>query len=363
MAKNGLMVRLSDKERLIVQYIVNQLESAYRNTSGKPVYARNMDQVMKDIFGIKKFTKTLAKAKMNEGMMIQLMKTLDTETLWRITRSKEHFGLLCALVALDHKIVKMGKNYNKMLEMEPAQRPVRKMRKLAKQIKKGHKMYRTCVKTFRDIFDIEKVSKSAGANGLMDVLSNWLDRHDQDDDIFSFGDYDYEYSAEAIDSMDAYVNQRMKKKSTRRPVREGALDIFSDHDDVFDDEDDDEPYGYDDDDDDGPSDMDRLADAIARKMGMSAPPPTGPAPNSGLVDPNILAILNTIKDGFEKLSGDMEDIYDLLSDDGEDAPEEENFMGNAPRAGRPTPSHTEMSVDELVAAENPEEPDPKQDSQ
>ena len=73
MAKNGLMVRLSDKERLIVQYIVNQLESAYRNTSGKPVYARNMDQVMKDIFGIKKFTKTLAKAKMNEGMMIQLM--------------------------------------------------------------------------------------------------------------------------------------------------------------------------------------------------------------------------------------------------------------------------------------------------
>ena len=131
--KNVPMVRLSDKERLIVNYIVGQLERAYRNAAGKPVYARNMDQVMRDIFGIKKFCKTLQKARNNEAIMIELMKALDTETLWRICRSKEHYRLFCSLIAMDHQIVKMGKKLNAMADIEPTERPTRKIRKLMKE--------------------------------------------------------------------------------------------------------------------------------------------------------------------------------------------------------------------------------------
>ena len=135
------MVRLSNKERLIVGYIVTQLERAYRNTAGKAVYARNMDQVMKDIFGMKKFCKTLAKATHNEAILIELMKALDTETLWKICRSKEHYRLFCSLIAMDHTIVKMGKKLNSYAEMAPTERPTRKVRKLMKELKRYKKMY------------------------------------------------------------------------------------------------------------------------------------------------------------------------------------------------------------------------------
>lgn len=362
--KNLPMVRLSDKERLIVQYITNQLEMAFRNSAGKPVYARNMDQVIKDIFGMKKFTKTLNRARTNEPLMIQLMKAMDTETLWRICRSKEHYGLLCSLVALDHQIVKMGKRYNRMLEMDPAERPIKKMKKLAKEIKRAKKMYRNCVRTFREIFDIKKISKETGTSGLLDNMSNWLDRHDADDDIFSFGDFEYGYGEDALESMDAYVNQKMRKKKSRRAssgVQYGALDLFNhgsndfmDEEDEYDDEDDD----YDDEDEDEDDKLNRLADLVAQRAGISVPTQK----SSGGVDPSVMAILNTIKEGFGELSDSMNGIYDILTGDDEDEePESDTItfpVQNTNGTRRPTPRP--MTMEEMMEISNPPEEEEKE---
>lgn len=362
--KNLPMVRLSDKERLIVQYITNQLEMAFRNSAGKPVYARNMDQVIKDIFGMKKFTKTLNRARTNEPLMIQLMKAMDTETLWRICRSKEHYGLFCSLVALDHQIVKMGKRYNRMLEMDPAERPIKKMKKLAKEIKRAKKMYRNCVRTFREIFDIKKISKETGTSGLLDNMSNWLDRHDADDDIFSFGDFEYGYGEDALESMDAYVNQKMRKKKSRRAssgVQYGALDLFNhgsgdfmDEEDEYDDEDDD----YDDDDEDEDDKLNRLADLVAQRAGISVPTQK----SSGGVDPSVMAILNTIKEGFGELSDSMNGIYDILTGDDEDEePESDTItfpVQNTNGTRRPTPRP--MTMEEMMEISNPPEEEEKE---
>lgn len=350
--KNLPMVRLSDKERLIVQYITNQLEMAYRNSAGKPVYARNMDQVIKDIFGIKKFTKMLSRARTNETLMIQLMKAMDTETLWRICRSKEHYGLLCSLVALDHQIVKMGKRYNRMLEMDPTERPIRKMKKTAKEIKRAKKMYRSCVRTLRDIFDIKKVSKDTGTSGIMDNLANWLDRHDADDDIFSFGDYGFDYGDDALESMDAYVSQKLKKKSSRRPanVKYGALDLFdggSDSNFLDDDEDD-----YDDEDEEEEDDdakLQRLADLVAQRAGY--PARVAPKQQQSVLDPNIMAILDTIKEGFGELSNSMNGIYDMLT--GEDDEYEDADM--VTNTTNPRPSPRPLTVQEMMDLSNPPE--------
>lgn len=222
--RNLPMVRLSDKERLVVSHVAQQLARVYRNTSGKPIYARNMDQVMKDIFGVKKFCKTLEKASRNEAIMIELMKALDIETLWKICRSKEHYRLLCTLVAMDNQIVKTGRKLNRMADMEPTERPTRKIKKTMKELKRSKKMYRECVKTFRSIFDIERVDQKS--NSMYDFLSDWLDRNEGGDDYFDFGSYG-SFDDDAIESMDEYVRNHSKKKgSSNRPVMEGALGIF-----------------------------------------------------------------------------------------------------------------------------------------
>jgi hypothetical protein len=330
------LVRMSANERMIVQYIVQQLEAAYRNSSGKPVYAKNMDQVMKDIFGVKKFTKTLEKARYNEGLMIQLMKKLDTETLWQITRSKEHYRLLCELVALDNQIVKDEKRYSKMENVEPAERPTRKMRKLAKTIKASKKTYKQVVKTFRNIFDIERVDVG-GTNSILDSLDEWLERHDDEDDIFYGLGYD-SFDSDAIESMDAYVRRAGKgKRKKAMPAREGALDIFSHR--GFDDEDDDGDIFEDLDDDEGEDFEERVANRILKKLGALQQTEDedeeyddGEEDEPSGVDPSIMAILNTIKGGFNQLSGQMADLADSLTDDYEDE--------EVPIAGQENPPRT-----------------------
>lgn len=227
-------VRLSDKERIIVRYIVSQLETAYRNSAGKPVYARNMDQVMNDIFGVKKFTKTLERGRYNEAIMIGLMRQLDAATMWQICRSKEHYKLLCTLVALDAYIVDKRKKFDKMLQLEPTDRPTKKMRKLKSQAKKAAKLYKACIKTFRDVFDIKKVSSGGGE--MFDILNDWLDDHTGGDDIFF--DMDRGFSVDDVESMDEYI--RGRRGGGRRSNGSAlGLDFDSgDEDDLLDDGDD-----------------------------------------------------------------------------------------------------------------------------
>lgn len=330
------VVRLSSKERMIVQYITGQLEAAYRNTAGKPVYAKNMDQVMKDIFGIKKFTKTLEKARYNEQLMISLMKRLDTETLWQITRSKEHYKLLCTLVALDKQIVSEQKRYEKMANMEPAERPTRKMRKIAKDVKRKKKAYKQCVKTFRNIFDIEKIDKD-DSDSILDSLNDWLDRHDTDDDIFYGMGYD-SFDMDAIESMDAYVRKASSKKGgkKRTPVREGALDIF-DH--RFDDDDDEEDI-FEDDDDGDESAEDRLMRKLLQRLGYDGEPDEDDSSDDDDVeaDDTTTAILKTIRDGFTKMSdsigelaNSVDNLYDVMTED-DDEPQSSIPVPTAPKS-------------------------------
>lgn len=311
--------RLSNKERIIVRYITERLEMAYRDANGKAVYARSMDQVMNDIFGMKKFTKTLTRARYNEGLMINLMKTLDTETLWRITRSKEHYRLLCTLVAMDHYIVKLGKKYNRMAETDLAERPTAKMRKIAKEIKRCKKMYRSCVKAFRGIFNIEKIDDRK--NGIFDSLEDWLERHDGSDDIFyGYGDY---YDDSAIESMDEYIasHGRSKKSRSRRPSdSEGALGILGDS---FMDE----GYDYDGDDDEEEDDdeTEYLIRKVAERLGVRTDDDDdrrrdysyGESEDSSL-ERSIARLADVMTDGFTQLNQSIGNLYDVMTEEDED---------------------------------------------
>lgn len=316
------LVRMSSKEKMIVSYICGRLEMAYRNTAGKSVYARNMDQVMKDIFGVKKFTKTLERARYNEGLMIQLMKKLDTETLWQITRSNEHYKLLCTLIALDNQIVEKAKKLNKYQNLDGPERPTRKMRKLEKEIKRSKKVYKQVVKTFRDIFDIQKVD-SDHPGALLDTLSDWLDRHEVDDDIF-YGLDDYgTYGFDAIESMDAYVRSMSKKKSVHptQRVQVGALGL--DRDDSFDiDDDDGEDFLDDDDTEDGSINLTR--DELQRIVMMASKGELHMADEEdddeepSFDDKSTDRLIAAINRGFTKMSESLEGLYDLLEADDED---------------------------------------------
>lgn len=353
-------VRLSDKERMIVRYIVTRLEAVYRDTNGKPVYARNIDQVVKDMWGIENFTKTLRKARYNEAIMISLMKNMDTNTLWMIVRSKEHYKILCYMVAMDHHIVRLGKKYNKLCDLDPVNRPTGKMRKLQKEIKKSKKVYKACISTMREIFDIEKVGGADSGSALRDIMGDWLERHDTryDDDIFF--DLGSDYGLGSIESMDEYVAQHMR--GGRRPQAPaagsitGALGIFGDSD--FDEEEDDmyDPEGYGD------------VHAMLRSMGGGRPapavypPPVGatgyypPAPAQPMApgDAAIVSILKSIQDGFDKLNGTMTDFLDSIT---EPAEEEVLPMGN-PDPSRPSPDLSVAQMQDISdrSKTEPEEP-------
>lgn len=330
------MVRLSDKERLIVTYITKQLEMAYRNTSGKPVYARNMDQVMKDIFGIKKFCKTLERARHNEAIMIELMKALDTETLWKICRSKEHYRLLCTLVATDHQIVKMGKKLNNMADLEPTERPTRKIKKLMKDLKRSKKMYRTCVKTFQDIFDIEKVNKKG--DSMMDYLSDWLDRNENDSDFFYDFD-DYGFNDTAIESMDAYIRSKTSSRRKKRPASvHGALDLFGsdDLDDGlpgFDSDDEDEE-----DEDDTDDRLNEILEYLKRRNGSSS------SASSSSSD-DMRQVVELISKGFDKLADGLNNLYDVLVEDDEEPETVPMDMGRTPNGDNPPVN----SIQDMIA--------------
>lgn len=344
-------VRLDEKERVIVRYIVSRLELAYRNTAGKPVYARNMDQVMKDIFGMKKFTKTLRRARSNEALMIQLMTRLDTATLWQICRSEEHYRLLCTLVALDNYIVESAKKYDKLQNLEqPSTRNLKKMKTLKKNVKKARKLYGACIKTFRNIFDIKKINDGGNA-ALFDSLEDWLDRHDGGDDIF-FGFDDF--SRDDVESMDAYIRGLGKSRGRSG----GALGL--DFDDYGDD-----PDGIFGDSDDEDSDEDLLRELANRGYDIRAMLQRQPVQRRsnesigrGIFDDepddddpgndNIERILNVIASGFDSLGSRLDGLYEVPVNGGgrPTVGRSGGSLYSRPSAGGPT-------LSEMVAMSNP----------
>ena len=315
-------LRLSDKDRLIVSYIVRQLEMAYRNSSGKPTYAKNMDQVFRDLFGIKKFTKTLEKARHNEGLMIELMKALDTETLWRITRSKEHYRMLCTLVAVDHEIVRMGKKLNAMADMDISERPTQKMRKLIKQIKKNKKMYKACINTLQDIFNIEKVGKKGG--GMLSFMEDWLDRNEGDGDLF-YGDT-WSIDESAIESMDDYIDSISRKRRQRRSNNGSVLDLNFGGESTFMDDDEDDDLYMDDDYDDRDDEQNVLAYVKKlldeKELGNRRPPRNSSHHDDDYDDirDDMRGMAKIISAGFDRMANSIDNLYGLLTEpeDGDD---------------------------------------------
>lgn len=232
-------VRMDSREKVIVAHIVTKLDGVYRNAMGKPEYARSMDQVMKDIWGIKKFCKTLDKAKHNESVMIALMRRLDIGTMWSIVRTPEHYRSLSILVATDHEMIKVKKKYENLMDEVPSQRDSRKIRQLEKRYKKYFKLYKAAVKTFRNLYDIKSVS--AGPEALLNSLESWIEENEYggDFDIFdgaSFGTDTFD----TVESMDDYVRKvtggRKKSRSNTRSEGPGAFGLFdnADSDDDYD---------------------------------------------------------------------------------------------------------------------------------
>lgn len=354
-------VRLDKKEKIIVKYIVGRLESAYRDSSGAPVYARNMDQVIKDVFGVKKFTRTLKKARANESLMIQLMNRMDTRTLWGICRSRDHYRILCYLIALDAAIVKKGRKYNKECDLSPQERSSKKLKSLQKEIKKYRKMYKNCVRALQDIFDIEH-SGDGESGGILDAMSDWLERYDGgDDDIFSdIGGFSYNY--DAIESMDEYVAKmtggRGGARQSKRNVITGTLNLFDDDGyettDIFDDI----TGGHDyDDDDDGYYVDAETARKIrqvmsSRKQYVQPQAPvmqvaqSVPAPMTSS-EANI--IINALNQGFNELNNNIVGLIDALREDDDEVEIEDPAY--AVSYGAPIgPTGSPMNISEMMEA-------------
>lgn len=372
-------VKMSKQELTLVKYVVRQLTAAYTDNRGKPKYARNMDQVMKDIFGIKRFTKCLERGVRNEYEMIALMKALDLQTIWTICRSSEHYRMLCSLVAMDSAIVKLQKRSDEYLTMNPQDRPGRKYAKAQKELKRLQKSYNRSVKVFRDIFDIKSRNSGSTIRGIMEFAENWRDRNSMGDDIFGY--FDDSPMMDTVESMDAFVRRNTPKgmsRDAKRPERgSGAFGIFDDGPD-YSMGDDDEGY-FDEEEDEEPSfsreNMDELVDRLAAMiqqrypMPKQAPAARYPGPNSYVAPPqapmptvpmSMDQRMTTIEQNLERNNALVGQLIDALSgsasSSGGDYYEEdlgELMIRRAPGS--------EVSMEEALAMANNGAPDPDPD--
>lgn len=224
---------MSPQEKAIVRYIAERMSMLYRDSRGRSIYARNIDQVVKDIFGVKHFSKTLEKGMYNESTMVSLMKAMDINTMWAITRSKEHYRMMSVLVAMDVEIVKLGKKLDRILNSEPSIRPSAKFKKLQKTINSYEKEYKRCIKGFRYKFDIKNYNESAS---LFNFAEDWRDRYDGHSSGYFWEDDGYGGDPfDSVESMDDYVNSLGGSRRKHAASRNGAFDLFGNsYDDDYD---------------------------------------------------------------------------------------------------------------------------------
>lgn len=248
----GIQHRMSNKELAIVRFIVTRLTQITYSNNAKPIYERNLDRVMNDIFGVTRFCKKMSRGTKNEGTMIQLISQCDIDNLWKLTREGPHYNMLITLVAMDAKMDSLKRDKKKYADRGKTE----KVKKTQKIIKKYEKTYKAAVKQFREIFDIHKDTPDR----LLEKATSWLDRYDASDyDGYLFDLDEDDDDEDNYDSMMRYADRvtkggtRGKKSKKSRGVVYGAFNLggkrhhdddeFNLMDPDYDDEEDDDDDG------------------------------------------------------------------------------------------------------------------------
>lgn len=237
-------VRLMDENELVlVRYIVGQLNGCY-TVNGRPKMAKNMNQVMGDIFGVSKFVQRLERGCRDERTMVDLMQEINLEKIWALCRSREHYKMLATLVAIDGQIVSLQKKQRKMREGSSTAPSMAKYKKNEKELKRLLKVYKGCVKTFREVLDIRLTKRSGKYGGLLDFARDWKERYEYDiyDLDFGFGGSIFDGIEDSMANFIAKeTGGKTKKGKSGRgafgitdSIRESAS-IFDPLDDEFDD--------------------------------------------------------------------------------------------------------------------------------
>lgn len=250
--------KMTGQEKAIVRFILSRMTAVAYSNNMKPVYEKNVDRVMSDIFDVSRFCKKLSRGTRNEAAMINLINSCGLENLWKLCREGPHYNMLVTLVAMDAKMGEFKKEKRKASEAGKTA----KVKKINKAIKKYQKVYKQAVRQFRDIFDIKKDTKDR----LLEKADNWLDQYDTDDyggylfdELDMNGDDSYESMMKFAEKAMHGNRKSRRGKSNRSRVIYGAFNIGGDADD---DDDDLDYLGLNDDDDEDEDDEDDLIEEI-----------------------------------------------------------------------------------------------------
>lgn len=266
---------MDENELIIVRFLVSQLMSCYSVTGSRQRLAKSMNQVMGDIFGVSKFTQRLERGCREERVMVELMEELHLDKVWALCRSKEHYKMLATLVSIDDRIVTIQKKQRKMRNGANGTSTIMpKYKKNEKELKKLLKVYKGCIKTFREVLDI-RISRSHSKYGsLIDFAKNWQDHYEYDM-------YDFDFGSTIFDGIDESMAKFASRNGgTTRPTGRGVFGIsemMRESENLFGDDYDDD---YDEDDDDGYD----LRYAEDRRPRRSSPEPTLQDIVNGLAD-------------------------------------------------------------------------------
>lgn len=230
MAQDDVM----NSKRLILKFIVVAIKKLISGPNGNDMYAKNVDDVFEDIFGIKKFGTKFTNS-FDDKELIASLSRIPLELLYEICNDVSIYGAISDLVLMDFRIDKVKKSLQKLSKKH------KKNKGLTKEYDYLKDLYKDTVKRIRKKLGLKN---SSGNYKKQYQKARSFNNHSQydDDDLFMldddsiFGQYIYgdddddDYSRRgAFDSFKKlYAGD---KKPARKEIYEDDEDTDVDLDD------------------------------------------------------------------------------------------------------------------------------------
>jgi hypothetical protein len=228
--------------KVALKFIIHQIKKLICDPSGRKSYIRNLDNVMRDIFGVGDFASALYSCRSDrEGVYI--IEKIGTKMVFEIMSDQEIFPALRQLVQMDNDL------YNLNSQIKKAEKKGKNIQKsVRKQFEYLLDLYKDGTKSIKKMLHLDDFKKSYKkmysavarvahkdkyyddySNSSYSIFDSDFDDEDDDDDDFS---YNYGAKSKKYDNLfDEYMSEQKssrKNSSSRNMRREDKLrDVMS----------------------------------------------------------------------------------------------------------------------------------------
>ena len=370
------------KSKVALKFVMSKLKRLVTDNTGNLSYMENLDDILKDIFGTKNFTKKLDRC-YDDRESVMVINEIGMKNLMTICNTQRIYTVFSELIVMNSEIHRIYKILRKMKK-----KGKHKDKRLEKEYNYLLDTYRKAIKTLAKSFGISKKSsykkKFRSVNDLLDSKRGFS-YYDDDDSISSvlYDDDDDFYDDDDDDGLSEFERyfHRVAESSGKRNKKKVGPSILSDEDDDDDCECDDE-----DDEDDDIEELKLKVNDMNNKMSTltstlqalinsnvsTSQPRQAKQPqndnNSGMYDigeltKSIMYLAKCQKDSIERQDFLLDQLQALASDELPDEDNEDGIMAVVQEGERINSNQSAnvidprgLSMDQLIDVVNSEKP-------